>query len=104
MMSNLETVKLYYEAWKESNPDKLRLAASIKHTSPMGRYDSRDDFLNACWGKSGKFETKNESFISQGNAVAARYEILNDGKSSPVCEWFTIENGEITDIKVYFGS
>jgi len=100
----IQIVKDYFAAWETGRKKLLDLASNLIFTSPDDSFSSSTDFLSKCWQYHGlKYE--NMRFISERNVVCVTYEITeSDGKRFKNCEWITIENGENSEIIVFYGS
>lgn len=105
-MSNEEIVKSYFEAWSNEDASQLKLTENFCHYSPNSTFNGRKDFMENCWGKvpSGTYEI--HRITSVGDSVCVEYTGYYQGaeKGMPLCEWHRIKNGEIEEIRVYFGS
>lgn len=100
---NLELVRAYLEAIVRKDFESLPLAEYVRHSSPFGTIENKKDFVEACKlivAQTKAIEIKRE--ITDGDTVCMHYEAVASGKRMPMTEWFTIKNGLITDIKVYF--
>jgi hypothetical protein len=100
-MSNWEIVKDWYEAWEEGDASKLHLAPDLRHRSSLGIYDSREAFLGACWPEFTGVSCDIVQHVESGDTVCVRYEVAGGGTTSPITEWFRIEDGLIREIEVY---
>ena len=101
-MTPLEIVREYFKAWVEADPSRLHLHSDFRHVSPNGVFESREAFLDACWaGRSGgKLHIEEE--VADGNTVVVRHAIPTPLGPFPVCEWFHVENGLITECLAYY--
>ena len=100
---NFRLVEAYLQSIVKKDFNNLNLAEEFKHSSPFGVIYNVPDFIEAC--KLIVSQTKAieiQRHIAQGNTVCVHYEAVTLGGRMPMTEWFTIKDGKITDIKVYF--
>lgn len=85
--------------------DKARpmAAKSFSFRGPIDTFDRVDDYLAALKGL-GNIVTGSESeaVIAQGNEVALFYILKTKVADAPVAEWYTVKDGKISSIRVYF--
>ena len=84
--------------------NKPQLAQNLKHYSPLGVFNNRDEFLAACPQDSEKTVNKLEivQSIEQENVVCVRYVKTTPVGDVPSCDWMTVENGQITEIHSFY--
>ncbi len=99
---NIALVKQYYEAWEKADPSLLPLAPTVQHISPDSIYESKSEFLKACWEELKGYPTPIQQIVSEGNTVCVLIETpVLDGIKS-ICSWFELENDWITKIRVVY--
>lgn len=104
MNKNLEIALYYYKGWETGNKDLLKISPELKHTGSGAEYNSAEEFLNACWQYAGA-AMQNKQFVSEGNKICISYEMVSgSGPKMYICEWLTIEDEMIKEIRVYFGN
>ena len=101
-MSPLEIVREYFQAWVNADQGRLHLHPEFRHESPNGVFEGRDAFLEACWAGNTGGKLHLEAELTQGNQVVVRHTIPTPLGPFPVCEWFTVEHGLITECRAYY--
>ena len=102
-MDDKQIVMEWLEGWKEEDRKKLIIADDLHHISPDSHFENADTFMDACWGKLGPFDYELKKIISEGDTVAVWYEFIgSDGARKPICEWFTIKDGLVKEIRVFY--
>ncbi|MFG0257418.1 MAG: nuclear transport factor 2 family protein [Phycisphaerales bacterium JB043] len=90
--------------WLEQRPDDIPLADDFVHTSPFGRIEGREHYLEMTKPKSAE-NTKALRIlrvIAEGNTAAIVYEIDTPTTTYEACDWVFVEDGRIKEIKAYF--
>lgn len=89
--------------------DRATLEAQISDdfhfTSPLDNRIDRKTYFERCWPNSKTMAAINIERVAVSEARAfVTYELpMNDGKRSRNTELFTVRNGKVTDVEVYFG-
>lgn len=109
MKTPAEIVRACYAAYETKDRAALDalLAPDFTFTSPLDDCISRDVYFARCWPNSehlGRFEI--EKLFAEGNEVFAQYRAFPRGGGAPFrnTEFFTLRDGQITHVDVYFGS
>jgi ketosteroid isomerase-like protein len=104
-----EIVRACYAAYETKDRPALDalLAPDFTFTSPLDDCICRDAYFARCWPNSehlDRFEI--EKLFTQGNEVFAQYRAFPSGGRAPFrnTEFFTLRDGQITHVDVYFGS
>lgn len=92
-------------------PDKDRarietlISDDFHFTSPLDNRIDRKTYFGRCWPNSEKTAAIDIKCVAvSGEKAFATYEgLMNDGKRFRNTELFTVRNGRITDVEVYFG-
>jgi len=71
---NKQIVQDYYDAWATEDKSKLHLHPELKHQSKDTDFKSRDEFLEACWGKVPSTRYKLLRIIEEGNQVCVLFK------------------------------
>lgn len=81
------------------------IGENFTFSSQYDEFINREEYFKRCWPHSAEMEKINvEKVFSEGDEVFARYEcIMKDGKSFRNTEFFTVENGKLKSVDVYFG-
>ena len=105
MEDNKQIVKDFFDAFLHNDKSKLKLADDFIHESPMGRYESAEEFLTHCWHLASQTnEYINFELIGEGDIVCAKYDFpaREDEVPSSVMEWHRVKDGKIKEVKVVF--
>jgi hypothetical protein len=100
-MNSKEIVETYYQCWIDSNREKARsfLADDLKFSSPQDKFESADDFINACWALSESFHSMDVLHTVYDDEGAY---IVYKGESFCAGELLKIKDGKIQEIYVTF--
>ena len=98
----------WIEAWIRMDMEwlKERLAPDFVHTSPFGRLEGRDSYLETVEPMARKSvqELKIKDVIASGNRAAVWFENRTPGGVIPSCDWVRIEDGLIKEIQSFYDS
>lgn len=105
-----DIVKVVRACFK-SYPDKSRatieslIAEDFHFTSPLDNRIDRKTYFERCWPNSETMAALDfERVVVSGDRAFVTYEgQTNDGKRFRTIELFTVRNGKVTDVEVYFG-
>lgn len=99
-----ELARIWIECWNEGTPDLIPLAEDFSHTSPFGRVDGREDYLE--WVKPLAAENVTEltihRVIESEDQAAIHFEMETPAGPIQVCDWVVAENGEIREIHSFY--
>lgn len=96
-----ELIDSWFDAFRERDISKLRLAAHFVHSSPFGDIEGRDAYLALVEANAEAFFSPTLEIIDvigSGSAFAVRY--LIDG--NPACDCIYVERDEISRIHSYY--
>ncbi len=103
-----ELAKGWIEAWIRMDMDWLRqhLAADFVHTSPFGRLEGRDHYLEtvAPMARKSVNELVISDVISDGDQAAIRFENHTPGGVVDSCDWVRVHGGRIVEIRSFYDS
>jgi len=94
-------VEAWFDAFRDKDISKLKLAEDFVHTSPYGEIKGRQVYLDMVRENSEAFFSptiKTLDVFECGDKFAVRY--LVDG--NPACDCFYIQNGQISKIYSYY--
>lgn len=98
----------WYEAWGEGDVERVRtlLAPSFVHTSPFGRLEGRDHYLEVVEPMSRDSVvrlTVHEMVLGDGIAVV---RFTNETRNGSVesCDWIRVRDGFITEVRSFYDS
>jgi ketosteroid isomerase-like protein len=74
-------------------------------TSPLDNRIDRTTYFERCWPNSKAMAAIDIERVAVNGAQAfVTYELrMDDGRRSRNTEFFTVRNGQVTDVEVYFG-
>jgi hypothetical protein len=98
----------WIEAWIRMDIGWLRerLTPDFVHTSPFGRLEGRDHYLETVEPMARKSvqELKIKDVIGDGNQAAVWFENRTPGGVIPSCDWVRVENGKIKEVQSFYDS
>jgi len=96
--------RLWISYWELGNPQALPLAQSFVHISPFGRLEGRDHYLATVIPMSERNVTKLaiKRVLARGNEAVIWFDMHTPVGTIPVCDWVTVENGEIVKIHSFY--
>ena len=96
--------KVWIQCWNEGTPDLIPLAENFTHTSPFGRVEGRQTFLD--WVKPmaerNVMELRILRTLSSSNEAAIHFEMQTPKGLIQVCDWIVVEDGQITEIHSFY--
>lgn len=104
-MALIDIIRDYYAGYLRCDFDNLAISPDITHTSPLGIVQGKDQYMQSCTAFAAQTERIDiVRWAENGNTVCVETEIhsKSGGPAFPTCEWYTVENGLITDVRVYF--
>jgi ketosteroid isomerase-like protein len=105
---NAELAVGWIEAWIRMDMGwlKERLAPDFVHTSPFGRLEGRDFYLQTVEPMARKSVQQLEvkDVIAGEKQAAVWFENRTAGGVIPSCDWVRIEDGLITEIQSFYDS
>jgi len=107
-MQSTELASGWIEAWIRMDLDWLRqhLAPDFVHTSPFGRLEGRDRYLETVepLARKSVVELKVLDVIGSGDRAAVRFENRTPEGVVESCDWVRVENGLIQEIRSFYDS
>lgn len=102
--SALNLATIWIERWNEGAPDSIPLAEDFAHTSPFGRVEGREKYLE--WVKPLAAKNVTELRIlrtlSSGNEAVIHFEMETPNGPVQVCDWVVVADGEIKEIHSFY--
>lgn len=96
--------RAWIERWNEGAPDLIPLAENFTHTSPYGRVEGRQTYLD--WVKPLAAKNVTELRIlrtlSSSNQAVIHFEMQTPKGPIQVCDWITVEDGLIAEIHSFY--
>lgn len=94
-----------YETKDRAAIERL-MADDLTFGSPLDDNIDRETYFERCWPNSGHLDSfEIEKLLVEGNEAMVRYKATaSDGRIFRNVECFTVENGKIRHVQVYFGT
>ena len=96
--------RVWIERWNEGTPDLIPLAENFTHTSPFGRVEGRQTYLD--WvkplAKQNVTELRILRTLSSSNEAVIHFEMQTPKGSIQGCDWVVVEDGQITEIHSFY--
>ena len=94
----------WIECWNEGDPDRIPLAENFAHSSPFGRVEGRQKYLD--WVKPLAAQNVAELTILRilegPHQACVHFEMKTPKGRIPVCDWVVVDGGEITEIHSFY--
>ncbi len=103
--NNAETLaRVWIERWNERAPDLIPLAENFTHTSPFGRVEGRQTYLD--WVKPlaerNVTQLRILRTLSSSNEAVIHFEMETPKGPIQVCDWVVVRDGQITEIHSFY--
>jgi len=101
-----QLARTWIEAWQAGEPDRIPLAEDFVHTSPFGRVEGRDRYLE--WVKPLAAENVVELRVrrvlasADGTQAAIHFVMTTPGGPVDVCDWVVASEGTIREIRSFY--
>ena len=106
--SSAELARGWIEAWTRMDVQWLRerLAPDFVHTSPFGRLEGRESYLETVEPMARKSvqELDIKQIIATGDQAAVWFENRTASGVVPSCDWIRTRDGLITEIQSFYDS
>ena len=98
----------WIEAWMRMDIEWLKrhLASDFVHTSPFGRLEGRDAYLETVEPMARKSvqELRIREVVASGKQAAVWFENRTSKGVIPSCDWLRVEDGLIHEIQSFYDS
>jgi ketosteroid isomerase-like protein len=105
--SNISIVRKYFQAYTDKDRAAIEglVDEALRFTSPRDNRIDRATYFRRCWKNSeGIVGRKMIQILADGERVFVIYELAwTTGRASRNTELFTLRNGKIVGVEVYFG-
>ena len=105
--SNISVVQKYFQAYTDRDRAAIEgvVDEALRFTSPRDNRIDRATYFRRCWKNSEAIVGRKMIYIlADGERVFVTYELAwTTGRSSRNTELFTLRNGKIVEVEVYFG-
>lgn len=103
-----ELARGWIEAWARMDMDWLRqrLAPDFVHTSPFGKLEGRESYLEVVepMARKSVMELAVREVIATGDQAAVWFQNRTPGGVVETCDWVRVEAGRIKDIRSFYDS
>ena len=98
----------WIEAWIDLDLEWLRtrLAPDFVHTSPLGRLEGREHYLETVepMARKSVVELKILDVIADGDRAVVRFENRTGNGVVETCDWVRVEDGFIREVRSFYDS
>jgi ketosteroid isomerase-like protein len=105
--SNIFIVRKYFQAYADRDRAAIEglVDEALRFTSPRDNRIDRATYFRRCWKNSDAIVgRKMIQILADGERVFVIYELAwTTGRASRNTELFTLRNGKIVEVEVYFG-
>ncbi|MBO6680102.1 nuclear transport factor 2 family protein [Parvibaculum sp.] len=103
-----DIVRRAYGAYAEDDRATIEalMSEDLAFTSPYDDRIGKAEYMTRCWPNHERIRAHRiEKLFIEGEEAFIRYEIETvDGQRWKNAEWMRLENGQIREVEVYFGS
>ena len=95
---------LWIEAWNRGEPESIPLAETFVHTSPFGRLEGRENYLE----KTKPIAKRNVTSLTVLKTIATSeeavilYEVQTPTGTLQACDWIFVEGENIAEIRSFY--
>ena len=104
-MSIQELVHSWFELWKTGEFESLPLAENFTHTSPYGKVEGKEAYLDLARANKESFTGNRfeiHEILFDKHRACVRYTMISPTGTLEVSEWIYEENGLIAEIIAYY--
>jgi SnoaL-like domain len=96
--------RVWIDRWNEGAPESIPLAEDFTHTSPFGRVQGRETYLEWVKPLAAKNVTRLNVLrtLSNGNHATIHFEMQTPKGPVAVCDWVVVDDGQITAIHSFY--
>ena len=99
-----QLARTWIDCWNEGRPDDIPLAPDFVHTSPFGRVEGRDTYMD--WVKPLAADNVSTltiiSTVGSDDEAVVRFDMNTPHGVIAACDWVRIEGDEIAEIHSYY--
>ncbi len=104
MKAPSDIARQWIECWGNADPATLPLADDFTHTSPLGRIEGRQAYLDMVrpLAAANVASLHVEDIVGDDERACIRYRM--DTPNGPVacCDWVSVRDGIITEVQSYY--
>ena len=96
--------KVWIERWNQGAPDLIPLADNFTHSSPFGRVEGRQIYLDWVKPLARQNVTKLRIIrtLASSNQATIHFEMQTPKGLIQVCDWIVVKDGQITEIHSFY--
>lgn len=94
----------WIDGWIKGDPDSIPLAENFIHTSPFGRLEGRDHYLEIVKPMAAEnvADLKIIKVLGEGNEAVIWFNMHHPNGIIPSCDWIRTEGGKIVEIQSFY--
>lgn len=96
--------RAWIQGWIDGRPDDIPLSADFVHTSPFGRIEGRDLYLDKIKPASARNVTKLtiRKTLGGGDEAVIRFDMETAHGTIPCVDWVSVNGDTITRVDSYY--
>jgi ketosteroid isomerase-like protein len=105
-MSSHETIKRYYDCFRERDKEGLRrlLTSDFHHVSSFGEHTDRDEMIEAIWPRVGTSWAEDIQIVGEHPDFMVHFTTVSqDRRAMRMAEWIHFREERIAAIEVFTG-
>lgn len=98
--------RVWIETWDRGDPMKLPLADDFVHTSPFGRIEGRENYLDVVrpMAEANVASLDIQDVIAAGDRACIAFTMTTPNGPVACCDWVTVADGKIASVTSYYDS
>ena len=94
----------WIELWNKDQPEAIPLAATFAHTSPFGRIEGRENYLETVkpMAKRNVTSLRVLKTLARSDEAVIHFEMQTRKGTIHVCDWITVEGDQISEIHSFY--
>lgn len=96
--------RTWIEMWQAGTPDDIPLAENFVHTSPFGRLEGRDFYLETIKpaSKANVADLIVVKTLGSGSEAVIQFEMHTAAGMIPCCDWVTVDGDQILSVHSFY--
>ncbi|MCB9845200.1 MAG: nuclear transport factor 2 family protein [Phycisphaeraceae bacterium] len=96
----------WIEVWNSGDPTTLPLADDFVHSSPFGRLEGRNHYLDVVrpMAASNVVSLHIQDVVAQGDRACIAFTMDTPNGPVPCCDWIRVAGGRIHSVTSYYDS
>lgn len=94
----------WIDLWNKGQPEAIPLAETFAHTSPFGRIEGRENYLEKVkpMAKRNVTSLNVVRTLARSNQAVIHFEMQTPKGTIQVCDWITVEGDHISEIHSFY--